>query len=229
LLPFTKRIGVFLSGAFCVVFLVATLQALVRGIEISDCGCIGKRNGTGMVGTIWKNIGLLLLLVLSLLQKEENEQRWRKITVQIITLCAAAATVLTGIVSNVANNDEMDAHETEALVIGRTSFEELARIVREKDTSVLVIDARPDLFFADGHIQGAVNISTEHFGRDLKAARARIEIAKHLVVYCANTDCGAAEAVVRRLREAGIKTKTDIYPGGWEEWEKRTTRESRAK
>jgi rhodanese-related sulfurtransferase/uncharacterized membrane protein YphA (DoxX/SURF4 family) len=113
---------------------------------------------------------------------------------------------------------------------GVVDKEELEKIIEQsKDGEVLLIDARSDLHFADGHIQGAMNISDEHFERDLKTARARIEIAKHLVVYCANTDCGAAEAVVRRLREAGIKTETDIYPGGGQEWEQRTTRESREK
>jgi 3-mercaptopyruvate sulfurtransferase SseA len=101
-------------------------------------------------------------------------------------------------------------------IVARTAQGESAS--GASNTSVLIIDARSDLFFAQGHIPGAENISVEFFERDLANVRGKIAAAKRLVVYCDAADCPLSEVVVVRLRKAGIKTQIGIYQGGWQEW-----------
>jgi rhodanese-related sulfurtransferase/uncharacterized membrane protein YphA (DoxX/SURF4 family) len=117
---------------------------------------------------------------------------------------------------NAGANGLVDKAELEKIIAQDKSGENKGS--ENKGSGVLIIDARVDLFFERGHIQGAVNISTEHFGRDLANARVKIAAAKRLVVYCTDADCEAAEEVVKRLRKAGIKAQIAIYPGGWQEW-----------
>jgi len=96
--------------------------------------------------------------------------------------------------------------EVEAL--GR---EELVERMRRGD--VVVIDVRPRIEFAAGHIQGARSVPIE----ELAARLAELPADAEVVAYCRGPYCVYAHEAVRRLRAAGRRARR--LDEGWPEWE----------
>lgn len=86
-----------------------------------------------------------------------------------------------------------------------------------EDKSVVVLDARPAIFFGLGHVPGALSLPRE----DLAAAYARLGPAlpgeRTVVVYCASETCEDAGLVRTALVRLG-HVKVVIFHGGWAEW-----------
>jgi rhodanese-related sulfurtransferase len=95
--------------------------------------------------------------------------------------------------------------EVEAL--GR---EELADRLRRGE--VVVIDVRPRIEFAAGHIQGARSVPIE----ELEARLAELPADAEVVAYCRGPYCVYAHEAVRRLRGAGRRAWR--LADGWPEW-----------
>jgi 3-mercaptopyruvate sulfurtransferase SseA len=83
--------------------------------------------------------------------------------------------------------------------------------------AVLVLDARPKLFFEMGHVPGAWSLPREEFkvAYSRLASRLRQE-GRAVVVYCESDSCEDAEAVRVALAEHGHVAK--VFLGGWAEW-----------
>lgn len=98
------------------------------------------------------------------------------------------------------------------------SLEEMRVLATQAE--VLLLDARPDLFFQMGHIPGAANLPKDGF------AVAFVKLEPHLrsgafrqfVIYCSGGDCEDSAFVARELARAGIGPLA-IFEGGWEVWE----------
>lgn len=87
---------------------------------------------------------------------------------------------------------------------------ELARRLETGD--VVVIDVRPRIEFAAGHIQGARSVPLD----ELEARLAELPDDAEVVAYCRGPYCVYAHEAVRRLRDAGRRALR--LEDGWPEW-----------
>ncbi|MBI2838878.1 MAG: rhodanese-like domain-containing protein [Acidobacteria bacterium] len=85
------------------------------------------------------------------------------------------------------------------------------------DAGALFVDARTAEEYAAGHIQGAVNLPTNHYDDELPAVAARLE-GMTLIVYCDGGACEASLQVARRLLKSGYAPVV-VFTGGWPEWQ----------
>jgi len=97
----------------------------------------------------------------------------------------------------------------------KDSLEPLPReelLNRVRDDLVSVIDVRPAVEFAAGHVPGAVNIPLEELEQHLEGLDPQQEI----VAYCRGPHCVLAFDAVARLREKGLKARR--LEDGYPEW-----------
>ena len=87
---------------------------------------------------------------------------------------------------------------------------ELADRLRRGD--VVVLDVRPAVEFAAGHIQGARSVPIG----ELEARLAELPADVEVVAYCRGQYCVYAHEAVRRLRAAGRRARR--LEDGWPEW-----------
>ncbi len=83
----------------------------------------------------------------------------------------------------------------------------------------LVLDARPSLFFEQGHVPGAFNLSRQDFARDYRRLSPTLKAAvdRPIVVYCSGGDCHDSHLVANALLTLGF-SNVSIFTGGWEVW-----------
>jgi len=88
-------------------------------------------------------------------------------------------------------------------------------------SEVVILDARPELFYQLGHIHGALNLPHDDFEKAYIAIRKILDADKNrlVVVYCADSKCEDSKLVIDALKRLG-HTRIAIYIGGWREWEK---------
>ncbi len=104
---------------------------------------------------------------------------------------------------------------------GKVSSISLTKLFElQQSGNVLIYDARPSVFYREGHIPGAISVPKsvgEEAVRvrdpELKAAKAA---GKPIVVYCTGVLCADARTVARYLASAGYSSST--FSGGWDEW-----------
>ncbi|MDR1497093.1 MAG: hypothetical protein LBS59_01575 [Puniceicoccales bacterium] len=99
------------------------------------------------------------------------------------------------------------------------SYEEVKAVADgEFGEKVLLVDARPDLFFEEGHIAGAINLPSGEFVNAYRRHEAALKTANRIVVYCDGGGCESSAAVVEALEKLGFADVAE-YKGGWREWE----------
>jgi rhodanese-related sulfurtransferase len=83
----------------------------------------------------------------------------------------------------------------------------------------LILDARPSLLFAEGHVPGALNLSRQDFARDYRRLTPTLKAVrdKPIVVYCAGGDCHDSRLVANALLTLGF-SNVSVFTGGWEAW-----------
>lgn len=77
---------------------------------------------------------------------------------------------------------------------------------------ILVLDVRPRIEFAAGHIQGARSMPLD----ELEARLAELPEGAEVVAYCRGPYCVYAHEAVRRLRASGRRARR--LEDGWPEW-----------
>jgi rhodanese-related sulfurtransferase len=87
--------------------------------------------------------------------------------------------------------------------------------------SALILDARPSVFFEQGHVAGALNLARDAFARDYRQLAPVLKSAtdKPVIVYCAGGDCHDSRLVANALMSLGF-SNVRVFTGGWEEWSK---------
>jgi rhodanese-related sulfurtransferase len=87
--------------------------------------------------------------------------------------------------------------------------------------NTLILDARPSIFFAQGHVPGALNLARDAFARDYRQLAPVLKSAtdKPVIVYCAGGDCHDSRLVANALISLGF-SNVRVFTGGWEEWSK---------
>lgn len=96
-------------------------------------------------------------------------------------------------------------------------LDRMASLVQEG--GVLILDARASVFYKQGHIPGALNVSREEFEADYSRHREALEKDKTrpIALYCADESCHDSELVAQTLIRMGYQ-KVLLFRGGWYEW-----------
>jgi rhodanese-related sulfurtransferase len=87
--------------------------------------------------------------------------------------------------------------------------------------NALILDARPSVFFEQGHVPGALNLARDDFARDYRHLALVLQPAtnKPTIVYCSGGDCHDSRLVANALLSLGF-SNVRVFTGGWEEWSK---------
>ncbi|MBS3787236.1 rhodanese-like domain-containing protein [Candidatus Bipolaricaulota bacterium] len=65
------------------------------------------------------------------------------------------------------------------------------------------------------HIEGAINVPLSEIGKEIKG---RFESDQDIVVYCADSECGASPKAAEKLDQFGFENVYD-YEGGKKDWQ----------
>jgi rhodanese-related sulfurtransferase len=105
----------------------------------------------------------------------------------------------------------------ESFPVDTIGLNQFRRIVEDK--SALIFDARSSLYFGQGHVPGAMNLSRDHFARDYLRFRSTLEKEKDrpIVVYCSGGACHDSKMVAQALVSLGFD-HVRIFAGGWDVW-----------
>jgi rhodanese-related sulfurtransferase len=84
----------------------------------------------------------------------------------------------------------------------------------------LILDARPSVFFEQGHVPGSLNLARDDFARDYRRLSPVLQAAtdKPIVVYCSGGECHDSRLVANALLTLGY-SDVKVFTGGWEEWQ----------
>jgi rhodanese-related sulfurtransferase len=85
--------------------------------------------------------------------------------------------------------------------------------------STLILDARPSVFFEQGHVPGALNLARDDFAHDYRSLSGVLEAAhdKPIIVYCSGGDCHDSRLVANALLSLGF-SNVRVFTGGWDAW-----------
>jgi rhodanese-related sulfurtransferase len=85
--------------------------------------------------------------------------------------------------------------------------------------SALILDARPSVFFENGHVPGALNLARDDFAKDYRRLTGVLQSAhdKPIIVYCSGGECHDSKLVANALLSLGFGN-VSVFTGGWEAW-----------
>lgn len=85
--------------------------------------------------------------------------------------------------------------------------------------SALILDARPSVFFEQGHVPGALNLARDDFARDYRELAGVMDAAhdKPVFVYCSGGECHDSRLVANALLNLGF-SNVRVFTGGWNDW-----------
>lgn len=79
------------------------------------------------------------------------------------------------------------------------------------DRGVTFVDARDETEFSEGHIKGALNVSSIQLAE-------LISFDEPILTYCSGEDCELSITLAEELADFGFST-IFVFNGGWPEWE----------
>jgi rhodanese-related sulfurtransferase len=85
--------------------------------------------------------------------------------------------------------------------------------------SALILDARPSVFFQNGHVPNAINLARDDFAHDYRQLTGVLEANrdKPIIVYCSGGECHDSKLVANALLSLGFSDVT-VFTGGWDAW-----------
>ena len=97
------------------------------------------------------------------------------------------------------------------------TLEQFQIFVKEKQG--LVLDARPDIFYRQNHVPGALSLPREDFENSYARLHEKLESDKNqsIAVYCSSPSCDDGKLVQRALLKLGY-TNVSVFRGGWAVW-----------
>ena len=146
-------------------------------------------------------IGALLLSLLYITSSESGIDLIRK-NVEYKTLTESADSTETPI----ENKDS-----STIMIIPHTLFEKWYN-----QKAFVIIDARDQWDYAEGHIKGAVNIPEYSFEPD-SLAKFDISLRDTIVIYCSASDCDISKRLANQLKILEFKNLF-VYEDGYENW-----------
>lgn len=103
----------------------------------------------------------------------------------------------------------------EELAAGELSKERV-KIVMEAGTAI-IIDARGEAAYAEGHIPSALNIPYDRFTDYYADLETHVPLDATVIVYCTSLTCDLSENLAQELRLMEYANVV-LYRGGWDEW-----------
>ena len=105
----------------------------------------------------------------------------------------------------------------DAYVGDRSEIEEIDRATLQawidRGDEIVVIDVRPDVEYAAGHLDGALPAPPDR----LREVLPKLPLTANVVAYCRGNYCAYADQAVRELRAAGRSAYR--LEGGYRDWE----------
>jgi rhodanese-related sulfurtransferase len=85
---------------------------------------------------------------------------------------------------------------------------------------VLILDARPEIFYRLGHIPSALSLPRDDFEKSYQVLQSTLQSHRNspLVVYCSSIDCHDSQMVADALQKLGYP-HIRLFRGGWSDWE----------
>jgi len=101
-----------------------------------------------------------------------------------------------------------------AATVGLAEFRSAA-----ETKGTLILDARPSVFFDQGHVPGAYNLARDNFAQDYRHLSTVLKAAgdQPIIVYCSGGECHDSRLVGNALLTLGF-ANVRIFTGGWEAW-----------
>jgi rhodanese-related sulfurtransferase len=82
----------------------------------------------------------------------------------------------------------------------------------------IVLDARQQAVYNEGHIPGAYSLSLFEFDQAFARLQGLLDSGKTIVTYCIDFDCEDSTFLATRLYEKGY-TDILVYKGGFDDWQ----------
>jgi len=194
---------------------VAKALASGRRAEIVDLLAQGERSVDDVAGSIGQSVAntshhLRTLAGAGLVQTRRDGTRvlYRLASDQVAQLWSAIRQVAGEHVAEVERLARAYLGESDGLE--PLSRDELRRRLAAGD--VMVIDVRPQLEYAAGHVVGARSVPIDELDRHLASVPRHVEV----VAYCRGPYCVYADDAVRSLRASGIEARR--LEDGFPEW-----------
>lgn len=83
--------------------------------------------------------------------------------------------------------------------------------------NLVLIDARPEMVFAQGHLPGALNFPLHAFDENLPRLGKALKPGLPVVVYCSGVECQDSHDFASKLAAMGVE-QVMVYGGGFKEW-----------
>lgn len=107
--------------------------------------------------------------------------------------------------------------EVTSVSINMVGIEEVDALLA--NPNVIILDARPRVFYEMGHLPSARSLSREHFDTDFGALERSLRApGKTLLIYCSDASCEDGALVARALQQRGLGP-LHLFHGGFAEWE----------
>jgi rhodanese-related sulfurtransferase len=88
---------------------------------------------------------------------------------------------------------------------------------RFDDKKGTFIDARPKLFYEDGHVAGAISFPRKDYEKDKNLEKIAHLKNEKVIIYCSGKDCQDSAILAGYLAKPGFRD-IEIFEGGWPEW-----------
>lgn len=141
-----------------------------------------------------------------------------------VAIILAATTALAATV-NTVHPRRVPWYVPRQMVYPQPTPEQLAANVQRDDVlaavqrGVVVIDARPQQQYREGHIPGSINVPTPQADQpmDLDKVYEYASLEDEVIVYCGGDSCEDSGAVYDLLKQVGFKNLR-LYLAGWHDW-----------
>ncbi|MFW6006201.1 MAG: rhodanese-like domain-containing protein [Candidatus Bipolaricaulota bacterium] len=90
---------------------------------------------------------------------------------------------------------------------------ELEEKLNNADVTLIEVLGKEE--YERNHIKGAINVPLSNIGKEVKG---KFDQDQEIVVYCADSDCGASPKAAEKLDKLGFENVYD-YEGGKKDWQ----------
>lgn len=142
-----------------------------------------------------------------------------KILVQSLAILTLSAVL--ALAANTARKDPLPASPQPP----KSSVQLDGQEIGVKDAAMLFItgravflDARSGFEFAQGHIQGAINLPPREFASQFQDIKPQLAGKEAIITYCDGDRCPLGHSLAEHLRGAGFKN-VFVLKNGWTVWQ----------
>lgn len=111
-------------------------------------------------------------------------------------------------------------YQNNTIISDKTDSITAPEIVRyySSENKSIIIDARSEDLFKEGHIPGALSCPVYDFDENITRLKKQFGLTQNIVVYCSDVHCSDSRTLANKLiKEGYINVRT--YPGGFSEWQ----------